>query len=195
MKQTSTRPAIEASHSGDERHVVYRCFNAEGGLLYVGISRRAATRITQHSKTKAWWQDCVDIKFTDYPTREAAAQAEIEAIKAERPQHNVLHNSQPGDGMAPEGDYDWIERDGLLDPQDVVLLRLTNGRLLQGVVRFSSDEWVRLTCYDGVGYGGHDEAVRASAIESVVFADIVESDDGRLVVLDNHFERYIRAWG
>jgi predicted GIY-YIG superfamily endonuclease len=76
---------------------LYRFFDADETLLYVGISLNAAKRASQHRKDKPWWPDVATMTVERHDTREAALEAEAEAIRSERPLHNVQHN-RPGCG-------------------------------------------------------------------------------------------------
>lgn len=72
---------------------LYRFYDADDVLLYVGISLSAITRANQHRVEKEWWSSVarMDVEHID-GDRAAAELAEREAIKAERPIHNVIHN-------------------------------------------------------------------------------------------------------
>jgi hypothetical protein len=70
-------------------HDLYRAFNAEGTLLYVGISFSAIARLMQHKQTSAWWDDAVEIRIEKFATDKDARRAEAEAICNEKPLHNV----------------------------------------------------------------------------------------------------------
>jgi hypothetical protein len=59
--------------------VVYRCFDAEKHLLYVGCSGQPERRLKVHSWRKPWWPDVHSTTFEHYETREegeAAAQVQ-----------------------------------------------------------------------------------------------------------------------
>lgn len=71
---------------------LYRYFDAEGQLLYVGISFSAIARASQHRKEKGWWTEFTNMTVERFDTRSQAEAAEIEAIKSESPVHNVIHN-------------------------------------------------------------------------------------------------------
>lgn len=71
---------------------LYRYYDAEGQLLYVGISFSAVARASQHRSEKGWWCEVANMTVEHHPTRAAAELAEREAIKTERPIHNVTHN-------------------------------------------------------------------------------------------------------
>jgi predicted GIY-YIG superfamily endonuclease len=71
---------------------LYRYYDADGQLLYVGISLSAVARASQHRAEKGWWQDVARMTVEHLPTRQAAEDAERSAIRAEKPVHNVIHN-------------------------------------------------------------------------------------------------------
>lgn len=77
------------------RTALYRLFDQEGGLLYIGISHKPDVRWGQHSEDKEWWPS-VDRRAVEWhDTRVDAERAESAAIKAERPMHNVIHVPKP----------------------------------------------------------------------------------------------------
>lgn len=80
-----------------ERTAIYRFFNAEGTLLYVGVTNDIAVRWKWHAKQQPWWPEVVEQRATWHPTREAALAAEGRAINTESPLYNV--NASPGSGM------------------------------------------------------------------------------------------------
>lgn len=66
---------------------LYRCLDAEGGLLYVGITCDTDKRLAEHRRS--WWGYL--IAFTpqvEFPSRDEAREAEIEAITTESPRFN-----------------------------------------------------------------------------------------------------------
>jgi predicted GIY-YIG superfamily endonuclease len=73
-------------------HVLYRAFNAQGQLLYVGITMNPGNRFAQHSDEKPWWTDVANIRVEQFASRNEVLTAEREVIKSERPLHNVVHN-------------------------------------------------------------------------------------------------------
>lgn len=74
------------------RTAVYRYYDAEDRLLYIGMSEDPALRMKQHAADKPWWAAVADAALEWHSTREAAAEAEVLAIKAEDPLHNRLHS-------------------------------------------------------------------------------------------------------
>lgn len=80
---------------------LYRFYNKDERLLYVGISLSAATRASQHRTQKPWWPDVARMDVEHLATREAALGAERRAIWAEHPMHNIAHNHTGSDRMQP----------------------------------------------------------------------------------------------
>lgn len=78
---------------GEKPHALYRFFNAEGALLYVGISVNLPSRLSAHINEKEWWHEVVQVTVEMLPDRGAALKAEKLAIGAERPLYNIQHNT------------------------------------------------------------------------------------------------------
>lgn len=68
---------------------LYRYYDADGDLLYVGISNEPKVRMIKHVRT-AWFRDAVAIFYECYPLRRLAEAAEQMAIRIEDPLHNVV---------------------------------------------------------------------------------------------------------
>ena len=77
-----------------DRTDLYRYYDAAGRLLYVGISFNAIARAIQHRAHKDWWVDVVRMEVEHLPTRADALEAEREAVRLERPLHNVALNQR-----------------------------------------------------------------------------------------------------
>lgn len=71
-----------------ERTALYRLYGNDQQLLYVGISQDPARRFTDHT-SKPWWPAVTQQEITWYSTHSEARAAEVEAIKSEKPIHNV----------------------------------------------------------------------------------------------------------
>jgi len=69
---------------------LYRYFDADEALLYVGITSRRTGRSLQHAGEKAWWGEVARATWEHFDTREQAADAERRAIRDEQPAHNVV---------------------------------------------------------------------------------------------------------
>lgn len=77
--------------SVNEPHALYRHYDKDGRLLYVGITNDPGQRWEQH-QGKNWWHHVDTTKIERYPDRAAVESAETAAIKAERPWWNITHN-------------------------------------------------------------------------------------------------------
>ena len=74
---------------------LYRFFDADRTLLYVGISDHHRTRANEHRQTAAWQRFAVEKRLTWHIDRAAAADAERNAIERELPLFNHAH-AAPG---------------------------------------------------------------------------------------------------
>ena len=72
---------------------LYRHFDIDGNLLYIGISVSFMVRLSSHKQHSSWFNSIARTEYTPYPTRKAAALAEKEAIATEKPLYNIIHNS------------------------------------------------------------------------------------------------------
>ena len=72
-----------------ENTILYRYFDREGDLLYVGITKNQINRFAAHSKKSVWFSQISSATFTHFETREAAIVAETAAIKDEKPKYNI----------------------------------------------------------------------------------------------------------
>jgi hypothetical protein len=73
-------------------HCLYRHFDADGELLYIGVSLSAVERLSAHNRTARWADKITRVEIERFPTRQAVLAAEEYAIKAERPIYNHQHN-------------------------------------------------------------------------------------------------------
>ena len=71
---------------------LYRHFDKDGGLLYVGISLSHLSRLIQHRERAHWYRQIETVKIQWFASRSEAIAAERHAIKTEKPIHNVTHN-------------------------------------------------------------------------------------------------------
>lgn len=72
-------------------HVLYRCFS-DDALLYIGITSNPATRFRSHEVTKPWWAQVTSIRLEHFESRDELELAELAAIRAEQPRHNIARN-------------------------------------------------------------------------------------------------------
>lgn len=84
--------------SADPRRVaLYRHFDRNGCLLYVGISGSHLLRLAAHMESSVWAGEIAQITVQWFEDREGAAAAEALAIQRERPLHNraIALNHKP----------------------------------------------------------------------------------------------------
>lgn len=74
---------------------LYRYFDADDLLLYVGISDRLRSRTGSHIAGSSWMDFAVRSTIGRHPARAIALDAEESAIKAEHPLFNQQHNDTP----------------------------------------------------------------------------------------------------
>lgn len=67
---------------------VYRIYDNDEQLLYVGITKNVLGRMTKH-KRREWWPLARYMEITWFEGREAAKSAERHAIRDENPIHNI----------------------------------------------------------------------------------------------------------
>jgi predicted GIY-YIG superfamily endonuclease len=73
----------------DHRTALYRFYDADDALLYVGITVDPEARWADHERLKPWWPDVARETVDWHETRTLALAAELAAIRAERPRYNV----------------------------------------------------------------------------------------------------------
>ena len=81
----------------DQEHSLYRFFGAGDALLYVGLTVRLPTRLRDHHRGKAWWDEVARMTVQRYPNRPEVVEAERLAIMNEKPKYNVQHNNGKAD--------------------------------------------------------------------------------------------------
>lgn len=95
---------------------LYRLFAADGSLLYVGIGGNPGRRFEQHRTNKPWWGDVASMTLEHHPTREAAIAAELQAIKAENPRHNIAGRADTP--ALPAWEHRLLRNGAYLDTED-----------------------------------------------------------------------------
>lgn len=72
-------------------HVLYRFFDQEDQLLYIGISNDPKRRFSEHRQGKLWWRKASRIQLEHFGGRDELAAAEIRAIQNESPRYNNVY--------------------------------------------------------------------------------------------------------
>jgi hypothetical protein len=73
------------------RTALYRHFDAEGRLLYIGISVSVLNRLKEHHRGSHWSDNIRRVEVEYFSCQAEAAGAERDAILAEKPLHNIAH--------------------------------------------------------------------------------------------------------
>ena len=74
----------------NKKHHLYRYYDKNNILLYVGISISAIYRLSQHKKHSIWFDDIATVKIETLASRDEAIDAEKKAISSENPLHNIM---------------------------------------------------------------------------------------------------------
>ena len=91
QKQNQTKIKLRGLFKIMTEHVLYRYFDEDGELLYIGITNDPGRRWSQHIATKPWARQISTIRLEAHPDRVAVLAAEREAIQSEHPRYNVVH--------------------------------------------------------------------------------------------------------
>ena len=74
------------------KQVLYRFYDLDGKLLYVGISNKWYQRFHDHEKKSGWFSKAAYTIFQWYEDRESVEAAELVAIRTENPEFNKANN-------------------------------------------------------------------------------------------------------
>lgn len=72
-----------------QKTTLYRYFDSEGQLLYVGITGDNTKRQSQHRRNSFWFGEIASATYEHFDQREAALEAEAIAIRHEKPKFNI----------------------------------------------------------------------------------------------------------
>ena len=73
---------------------VYRIYDHDGDLMYLGLSDKPKQRISHHRFHKSWGYAMEAYKVREYPTRQQAAAVERKAIAILRPRYDRSNNTR-----------------------------------------------------------------------------------------------------
>lgn len=90
-------PAVEVSL---RPAAVYRCYDDQNALLYIGRTVDPPRRLREHLG-KEWWRDVVAVLVEHYPDLASACEAEACAITAEFPRWNIRMRAPEPEAVAP----------------------------------------------------------------------------------------------
>lgn len=73
-----------------KKTALYRHYDINGNLLYIGISLSAINRLSQHKNTSEWFNSIAKVDIEWFNDRESAILAEMEAVRLENPKFNIF---------------------------------------------------------------------------------------------------------
>lgn len=79
------------------RTFLYRFFDRDGRLLYIGITSNFVSRLAQHESKVDWFKDIARIELVHFEARDEALVAEGEEIQSRKPIYNVKPGKLPAD--------------------------------------------------------------------------------------------------
>ena len=85
----------------EKRTALYRFYDDQGELLYVGITNDPWRRWRQHVLAKPWYPQVKHQAVTWYGSEPQARKAETRAIRAERPKFNIAGALKPPSRFFP----------------------------------------------------------------------------------------------
>ena len=97
-EQTDWSPLMDNSI---QKTTLYRYYDSQGHLLYVGITGDNTKRQSQHRRNSFWFGEIHSATFEHFITREQASQAEVSAIQSERPRYNTQHMNSKDTEFSP----------------------------------------------------------------------------------------------
>lgn len=107
--------------------ILYRWWDADGKLLYIGKSIAVFGRIEQHRRNSKFFDEAASMTMERFPDEATLGLAEIEAIRTERPPYNVAHNR--GYDVDYDFDFEAADREWLAALQE--MLAPATARLLR----------------------------------------------------------------
>ena len=79
----------------NEVYFLYRHFDSDKKLLYVGISCKVLLRTFLHQNRAKWFEQISMITLEKFSSKKEAKLAEASAIMTENPIYNILHKNKP----------------------------------------------------------------------------------------------------
>lgn len=136
---------------------LYRHYNANGDLLYVGIASSHLVKLGTHMETADWRDMIATIKVEHFATREEAIAAEKTAIETEEPLFNLVHTKAGTRGGMLRRAFHKIDLDEIEDLIDDV-----NGSLCSTYRDECLEILPRLAEHAGVNF---DDAIKPRLLE------------------------------
>lgn len=156
----------------DRQTDLYRHFNKDGDLLYVGISFRAIIRQSAHANAAPWWNEVTTITVERLPNREKALVAEKAAVENENPRYNKHWGKKPFRYKTQRKHGLSIDLPGAPEMADAVMdwyLCLTRNRIMPKALRGLAEK------FDQSTDAGRAYAITLRALASLHMASKAEA--------------------
>lgn len=86
--------AMEPAPKTPQGTALYRLYNTDGRLLYVGITSNPKARWSAHSRDKHWWPEVARKTIEWFETRKSAERIEKVEVEEESPRYNKVFNGE-----------------------------------------------------------------------------------------------------
>jgi hypothetical protein len=145
---------------------LYRAYNFDGVLLYVGISGRWSERLHEHEKTSEWMVQTDYVQIERFANRRLVEEAEKNAIEREFPIHNKAMNLKYESAQKHFIKLrSWLYEGGVVDETHTLLVHTMRGLLKNYPfdVRKSPSTWaadIFRDVFDYLAYKGQLVACR-----------------------------------
>lgn len=75
-------------------YTVYKLYDAQDELLYVGFTARGFRRIDEHLREKPWFDAVTDIQFERFANEHRALDREASLVLLQNPRYNVAYKQK-----------------------------------------------------------------------------------------------------
>lgn len=116
------------------RTALYRLYDADDRLLYIGITWKVELRLWQHSNDKTWWHLVAHKTVEWFESRKAALEAEEAATREELPLYSALWDPATGKKLRCRKYDDRAERERFSNAlrKDLAAGKYSPGMILDG---------------------------------------------------------------
>lgn len=90
---------------------VYRAYDTDGRLLYIGCTNNFTRRIGYHRNVTEWYPDAAKWLRNEYPDRERAEMVEARAIRRLQPIHNIKSQRDEKERWGTGTPLPWLTRE------------------------------------------------------------------------------------
>jgi len=92
-----------------QKNYLYRHFDGDGNLLYVGISINPFKRLDEHKHSSQWFDFVKNVTIEFFDNREEALRAETTAIAKEKPIYNIKKTKEKNQSNKEQEKFNRIQ--------------------------------------------------------------------------------------